>query len=268
MPCATERAIRTACAEQHDASASFSESAHSSSVTAAASSPTSSAATAESTPPLIATSVRPEGATEARVRTATPSARCSASAARSAAWNLPGESPPSSSEIACAPTRAASSTWAPSTSVTTAEPAAVIVPQPEASKPAAVTRSPETASEIRIRSPQAAPPAVPSNASAGRLRRPAGCSRCSRKASTSVESRCGGLEGRAAAEQALAVELLVEPLADRRDRRLERPLGGEGIGEAGRRLDLGRVLRDHELTGSQVLRGRRLERLPLLRRLD
>ena len=66
IPCATERAIRTACAEQHDASASFDGSAHSSSVTAAAFSPASSAATAESTPPLIATSVRPGSAGERR----------------------------------------------------------------------------------------------------------------------------------------------------------------------------------------------------------
>ena len=59
--CATERASRTAWAEQHDASASLAASRHSSSVTATASRParaTSSAATAESTPPLIATSVR------------------------------------------------------------------------------------------------------------------------------------------------------------------------------------------------------------------
>ena len=36
IPCASERATRTACAEQHDASASFASSAHSSSVTATA----------------------------------------------------------------------------------------------------------------------------------------------------------------------------------------------------------------------------------------
>ncbi len=41
-------------------------------------------------------------------RAAAPSARCSASAARSAACSLPGESPPSSSAIAVVPTRAAS----------------------------------------------------------------------------------------------------------------------------------------------------------------
>ena len=58
IPCASARATRTACAEQHDASASLAWSAHSSSVTATAPSPVRSAATAESTPPLIATSVR------------------------------------------------------------------------------------------------------------------------------------------------------------------------------------------------------------------
>ena len=46
--------------------------------------------------------------------------------------------------MACGLTRAASSTCAPSTSVTAAEPAAVIAPQPEASKPAPTTRSPST----------------------------------------------------------------------------------------------------------------------------
>ena len=109
--CATERASRTALAEQHDAAASFSGSAHSSSVTATASRParsTSSAATAESTPPLIATSVRRgSGASSAAAAAAAPSARCSASAAMSAACSLPGESPPSSSAIARVPTRAA-----------------------------------------------------------------------------------------------------------------------------------------------------------------
>ena len=62
----------------------------------------------------------------------------------------------------CAPTRAASSSGSPSTSVTAAEAAAVSAPQPEASKPARATRSPSTRSVIRIRSPQAAPPAAPS----------------------------------------------------------------------------------------------------------
>ena len=62
---------------------------------------TSRAATALSTPPLIATSVRPS-AGASRVpgeRAAAPSARCSASAASSAAWRLAGLSPPSSSAI-------------------------------------------------------------------------------------------------------------------------------------------------------------------------
>ena len=51
---------------------------------------------------------------------ASTSARCSASAARSAAWSLPGDSPPSSAAIAPAPTRAASSSGAPSASDTQA----------------------------------------------------------------------------------------------------------------------------------------------------
>ena len=91
-------------------------------------------ATAESTPPLIATSVRPDSGATAAVRDAAPRARCSASAARSAACSLPGESPPSSAAISRVPTRAASSSSSPQTSVTAALPAAVSAPQPEASK--------------------------------------------------------------------------------------------------------------------------------------
>ena len=118
-------------------------------MTATGSPPVRSAATAESTPPLIATSVRSgENGTAAPARAAAPRARCSASAARSAACSLPVDSPPSSSEIAVVPTRAASSTEAPATSATTADPAAVAAPQPEASKPASATRSPDTRSEI------------------------------------------------------------------------------------------------------------------------
>ena len=152
--CATERASRTAWAEQHDASASFAGSRQSSSVTAIASRParcTSSAATAESTPPDIATSVRPGTAGAARATsacTAAPSATWSASAARSAAWSLPGDRPPSSAAISAGPIRAASSSGAPSSSVTAADPAAIAAPQPDASKPAvgdavAVQREPD-----------------------------------------------------------------------------------------------------------------------------
>ena len=89
---------------------------------------------------------------------------CSASAASSAAWSLPGLSPPSASEIACMPTRAASSSARPRTSSTAAPPAARAAPQPDASKPASATRSPSTATPMRTRSPHAAPPAAPVHA--------------------------------------------------------------------------------------------------------
>ena len=78
---------------------------------------TSSAATALSTPPLIATSVRrgaARAASRARARRL-PSARCSASAASSAAWRLAGLSPPSSSAISSAPMRAAPAAALPRT---------------------------------------------------------------------------------------------------------------------------------------------------------
>ena len=76
-------------------------SAHSLSVTATTSCPArraSSAATALSTPPLIADQHSPRRRLDADVLTRPHlrQARCSASAARSAAWRLPGESPPSS----------------------------------------------------------------------------------------------------------------------------------------------------------------------------
>src|SRR5688500_871571 len=142
----------------------------------------------------IATSVRPgSGASAAWACAARPSAPCSASATRSAAWNLPGESPPSSSEMSCAPTRAASSSGSPSTSVTAAEAAAVSAPQPSASKPAWATRSPSTRSVIRTRSPQAAPPAAPSCPPATGTPRPAGAFRCSAKRSRSTPPSLGGL---------------------------------------------------------------------------
>ena len=94
----------------------------------------------------MATSVRPAvGAMRASARAAAPSARCSASAARSAAWSLPTLSPPSSAAIAALFTRAASRSGAPRTSSTAALAAAIVAPQPEASKPASATRSPATA---------------------------------------------------------------------------------------------------------------------------
>ena len=169
IECASERACATAEAEQQLRSASFSRSAHSSSVTATASPSRahSSAATALSTPPLIATSVRPSsvppgrsgGDRRARSRTAAPRAPASASAATSAACSLPGLRPPSSAAICAAPIRAASSTGAPRTSVTAALPAAVAAPQPWASKPASVTRSCSTVSD-RVTWSQHAPPST------------------------------------------------------------------------------------------------------------
>ena len=173
--CASSRAPRTACAEQQLDSPSFSGSDHSSSVTATASRPswaTSSAATALSTPPLIATSARDgDGASCARSRAAWPSARCSASAASSAAWRLATLSPPSSCAISRVPMRAAASSEAPRSRLTVALPAAIVAPQPLASKPASTIcpsgLSASSASEMRIRSPHAAPPAAPVHAPAG-----------------------------------------------------------------------------------------------------
>jgi hypothetical protein len=85
--------------------------------------------------------------------------------------------------MALVPTRAASSTGAPATSATAAEPAATIAPQPEASKPAPVTTDPSTASDSEIMSPHEAPPAAPMKAPAGTYPFPWGNSRCSVKPS-------------------------------------------------------------------------------------
>ena len=139
MECASARAPSTACGEQQLRSPSPSWSAQSFSVTATTSAPSRaarSAATALSTPPLIATTTRPGfGAASASspAAQAAARARCRASEARSAAWNFPAERPPSSPETSVAPTRAASSTLRPSTSDTTALPAAIAAPQPSAS---------------------------------------------------------------------------------------------------------------------------------------
>ena len=163
--CASARACDTAEAEQQLRSASFSGSAHSSSVTATVSAPffaLSNAATALSTPPLIATSVRVASggaASAAPVRAATPSARASASAATSAAWRFAGLRPPSSAAISAGPIRAASSSGRPRTSVTAALPAAWAEPQPSAVKPASVTRQPSVAIESATVSQQL-PPSV------------------------------------------------------------------------------------------------------------
>ncbi len=95
--------------------------------------------------------------TEPRALTAAPSARASASAATDAAWCLPGLRPPSSVAIASAPTRAASSSVAPRTSVTAAEAAACEAPQPLALKPASVTRVPSVWM-LKVTSSQHSPP--------------------------------------------------------------------------------------------------------------
>ena len=185
MPWASERATRTACAEQHDASASLASSAHSSSVTATAPSPVSSAATAESTPPLMATSVRPGSsgtAADARAASAQrPVQRVGGQLGRvQLARRQPAELV---GDLARADARGVEQLDALATSATAAEPAAVIAPQPEASKPAAATREPSTRSETEIRSPQAAPPAAPLEAPAGARPFPCGNCRCSLKAS-------------------------------------------------------------------------------------
>ncbi len=74
------------------------------------------------------------------------------------------------------PIRAASSSGAPRIRPTTALPAAIAAPQPLASKPASRIRPSallgSTASEMRTRSPQAAPPAAPVCASAGSVAAP------------------------------------------------------------------------------------------------
>ena len=66
----------------------------------------------------------------------------SASAARSAAWRLPRLSPPSAPATSSVPIRATSRIGAPSASSTAALAAAIVAPQPSASKPASVTTAP------------------------------------------------------------------------------------------------------------------------------
>ena len=82
---------------------------------------------------------------------------------------------------------------APSASSTAALAAAIVAPQPDASKPAARTRSPSTATEIRTRSPHAAPPAAPSKRARDRRGRgragAAGGPRSARRASASSLER-------------------------------------------------------------------------------
>ena len=104
--CASARAWATAVAEQQLLSASFSASAHSSSVTATVVPVCAHRCAAtrcrrrRSWPPACA-GLCGTARMRASAETAPPSARASASAASSAAWSLPGLSPPSSSAISC-----------------------------------------------------------------------------------------------------------------------------------------------------------------------
>lgn len=75
--------------------------------------------------------------------------------------------PPSAASISPLPSSAASSTGTPSTSSATAAVAAIVEPQPSASKLTAAIRPSSTVSEIRERSPHPAPPAAPVKASSG-----------------------------------------------------------------------------------------------------
>ncbi len=72
-----------------------------------------------------------------------------------------GASPPSSAATTSGDTSAAAKIGIPSTSSAAALPAARTAAQPDASKPVATTRSPSTCTEMRTRSPHAAPPAAP-----------------------------------------------------------------------------------------------------------
>ena len=118
-----------------------------------------------------------------------------------------------------APTLAASSRFVPRSRPTVALPAAIVAPQPLASKPASsIGRgSPPSlsASEMRTRSPQAAPPAAPVKRPAGVWPRPRGrsrwvtsCSLCGRTRASLGLSRRGlpdrlfDREGRPAAPSA------------------------------------------------------------------
>ena len=92
---------------------------------------------------------------------ALPERRCSASVASCAAWRLAGVRPPIAASTVSMSIRAASSTGAPSTISATAAVAARVAPHPSASKVTRAIRPSSTTSEIRERSPQAAPPAAP-----------------------------------------------------------------------------------------------------------
>ncbi len=131
MRWASARAPVTACGEQQERSPSVAGSDHSSSVTASTSSPASSAscaAAALSTPPLMATSVR-RGVRARAARRPPWRRRRGRGAAHlprgSAAWRLGAIRPPSAFATSSGVSpRAASRKGSPSTSSTTALPAA------------------------------------------------------------------------------------------------------------------------------------------------
>ena len=135
--------------------------------------------TALSTPPLIADqhAVRARRGQGGVARGARPaaSARCSASAARSAAWSLPGERPPSSLAIVGRRRPRGLEQRAPSAS----DDARAAGRDGRAAAlgveawPARSGRR-RTRSATRTRSPQAQPPALPTSAPSGTGPRPAG----------------------------------------------------------------------------------------------
>ena len=183
-PCASSRAPRTACAEQQLDSPSFSGSDHSSSVTPTASRAvlraTSSAATALSTPPLIATSVRRGDGASARARARPSRARGAARrrrARRRGAWRRSARRAPLRSRSR--PIRAASSSARAAHQADggaaggdrRAAAARVEARVDDLARRGCLRRA---RSEMRIRSPQAAPPAAPVHASAGSARAAAG----------------------------------------------------------------------------------------------
>ena len=91
--------------------------------------------------------------------------------------------------------RAASSTVFPWVSKAHALPAAIVAPQPSASKVTRVSRPSSTHTAIRTTSPHAEPPALPTNAPSGTGPRPCGSVRCCSKGCTprSLDSPVGEL---------------------------------------------------------------------------
>ena len=105
------------------------------------------------------------------------SARATASSTISAPWTRAGPSPPRSASSACADSRIASSSDAPTSRVQAALAAAVAAPHPKASKPARRIRPEPIASEMRTRSPQEALPDSPTASGASTPPAPAGDAR-------------------------------------------------------------------------------------------